>query len=276
MSGLVEDTPFILPAIDPVSTSIRDDYTSQYYSYSYNRGYDVIYYDASDLVFLLADTSIKALSLSGGTYHDLSPLSLLSELEELYITSNYYITDISPIAALYNLKKLSLDINRVESIAPISELTNLTHLYLAYNGKFYDELAPLQKLEHFSLSIASIGEYNASYIAHLHSLKSLYIGAMSISNIASSDLDISWITYLQMLRELTIRVNRIDDIRPLLELPNLVDVDLHRTVVRDIRPLSDSTSIKQITGFIMENATEDIYSLFRTRGIEFVPFWSDR
>jgi internalin A len=243
----------------------------------------------NDLSYFLEDTSIKSLRLYGGTFSDLSPLAELTELEDLEINSNYFVNDISPIASLSNLKRLSLYIENLESIAPISSLTNLTHLYLIYNGRIYDELAPLKHLEYFSLIISSKGSYNASYISHLHSLTSLYIAAESISNIdllqnlvnlenleiySSSDLDISWITPLQKIKKLLLRGERIDDLSPLLELPNLVDIDLYETVVKDIRPLAESRSIKTITGFILENENDYPYSLFKERGIETKSFWS--
>jgi Leucine-rich repeat (LRR) protein len=275
---------------DHENASVEDD-TTQYYSYSYNRDYDVIYYDASDLTFLLVDKSIRALSLYGGTYQDLSPLSMLQELEELSIMSNDYIINISPIASLINLKKLRLISNvMIESIAPISALTNLRHLEIFHDDGYYEELIPLQQLEY--LLLMGYNRLDTSYIAQLHSLKELYIDCGPITNIEllknlvnleklfinSGGFDISWITHLQNLKELELRVNRIDDISPLLELPNLVDVSLYKTVVRDIRPLSESRSIKRITGFVLESSTGelDLNSVFWERGIEYIPYFSDR
>jgi Leucine-rich repeat (LRR) protein len=257
------------------------------------------YYDINDLTYFLADTSIKKLRLYRGTFHDLSPLAELTDLEELDITGNRYITDISPIGALVNLKKLMLFNEYYEGgIEALSSLVNLRYLDLLYKNKYYRELLPLKNLEELYLHNISPSQLDVSYIAQLRSLKVLGIsngtndvdGIMNIRQLGNLvnlerifisgaiDLDISWIIRLQKLRKLELRVNRIDDISPLLELPNLVDVDLHETVVRDILPLSESRSIKSITGFVLENTTGemDILSLFWDRGIEFIPFYSDR
>jgi hypothetical protein len=281
-----EDALLTDPKTAPVYITDEEKKPSQY-TFRFSNG---TYWDMNDLTYFLNDTSIKSLRLYGGTFSDLSPLAELKELEELEIISNYNFTDITPLASLVNLKILILDLNMVDNIAPISSLTNLTHLYLSYNGRFNDELVPLQKLEHFSLSVASLREWDGSYIAHLYSLTSLYIAANPISNIEMlqnlvnlekldinfSDLDISWITPLQKIKKLILRGERIDDLSPLLELPNLVDIDLYETVVKDIRPLAESRSIKSITGFVMEKESDDIYSLFEERGILFSPFFSDR
>jgi hypothetical protein len=285
----VEDALLILPETVSKYTSDESNNETQYYSLSYNRGYNVIYYDANDLNFLLADTLIKSLNLTGGTYQDLSPLVMLTELEELSIMQNDYITDITPIASLINLKILRLIGNaRVESIVPISALTNLKHLELFHDDKYYKELVPLQQLEY--LLLMGYERLDTSYIAQLHSLKSLYIDCGPITNIEllknlvnleklyinSGGLDISWITHLQKLKELELRVNRINDISPLLELPSLVEVRLYKTSVRDISPLLESRSIKRVTRFIIENYISGLDDLFWDRGIEFTPYYSDR
>jgi Leucine-rich repeat (LRR) protein len=285
-SSHVEDTPLILSETDSENVLDKDDNTSQY-TFRYSNG---TYWDMNDLTYFLNDTSIKSLDLFNGTFHNLNPLAELKELEELSIKGNDYITDISPIGSLINLKKLSLSNNcREESIVPISALTNLLHLELFYNDRYFKELVPLQQLEY--LMLRGYEKLDASYIGQLYSLKELYIDCGPIINIEllknltnlekfyidSDGLDISWITHLQKLRELELRVNRINDISPLLELPNLVDVSLHKTVVRDIRPLSESKSIKRITGFVLEDNTMNIdIFLFIERGIEFTPYFSDR
>jgi Leucine-rich repeat (LRR) protein len=294
-----EDALLAIPEIaretTPEKITAENDNANQYIFNVVNG----TYWDMNDLTYFLSDISIKSLSLFMGMFSDLSPLAELTDLEILEISSNRYITDISPISSLVNLKKIKLfNCFGIESIEAISPLINLRYLNIHYKDMYYRELLPLQKLEVLQLNNISPSQLDVSYIAQLRSLKALSIsigtndedGIMNISQLGNLvnlekffisgaiDIDISWITHLQKLRELNLRVNRIDDISPLLELPNLVDVDLHETVVRDILPLSESRSIRRITGFVLGNTTGelDLYSLFWDRGIEFIPFFSDR
>jgi hypothetical protein len=307
-----EDSSIIFPKTNTEKKLVEDYNTAQYYSLSYRNGSDVIYYGANDLNFLISDTSIKSLSLSGGTFQDLRPLAKLSlkslhlsggtfydlgplaeltELEELSIQANLHITDISPIGSLVNLKKLILA-DFKGNIEAVSSLVNLEYLSLSYNDVYYKELVPLQRLEVLDISNPNGGRWDISYIAQLYSLKDLRISGGNLVNIerlknlvnlenlylgniiVSSGINISWITHLKMLRSFELRTDYINDIKPLLELPNLVAVDLYQTVVRDISPLLESKTIKIITGFVTEKEYDG--SLFWERGIQITPYFSDR
>jgi internalin A len=259
---------------------------------------DGTYWNMNDLTYFLTDTSIKSLDLYRGTFSDLSPLTELTVLEELSIESNDYVTDISPIGSLVNLKKLKLSNEGYRgSIEAISSLVNLRNLNLHYNDRCYKELVPLQQLEELTLSNAPMVVFDATYIAQLSSLKMFaYTGGgdpEGIINIeqlrnlvnleelyisSNNNLDLSWITRLQKLEKLATSRCTIDNISPLLELPNLVNVDFTKTEVKDITPLLKSRSIKNILIAYPPNEINDdkLYRLFEERGIEFTVYYHDR
>ncbi|MCJ7808381.1 MAG: leucine-rich repeat domain-containing protein, partial [Dehalococcoidia bacterium] len=71
---------------------------------------------------------------------DISPLSSLTSLTELYLHHNP-ISDISPLSSLTNLTHLDLVYNQISDISPLSSLTSLTELYLI--GNQISDIEPL-------------------------------------------------------------------------------------------------------------------------------------
>jgi Leucine-rich repeat (LRR) protein len=290
------DALLILPETTPANAANASS-NSNPYTFRFSNG---TYHDMNDLTYFLADTSIKSLRLFGGRFHDLSPLAELSELEELEITSNSYITDISPIGSLVNLKKLTLHNGAYEgSIEALSSLVNLEELSLDYSSRYYRELVPLRKLEKLMLSNAPLVVFDATYIAQLSSLKKLgftgggdpegIINIEQLKNLvnleeliisSNNNLDLSWITSLQRLKKFATSRCTIDDVSPLLKLPNLVVVDFTQTRVKDITPLLESRSIKSMLIAYPPNEDEinhnDLYRLFEERGIEYTHYYHDR
>jgi Leucine-rich repeat (LRR) protein len=213
------------------------------------------------------------------------------DLEELEISGNYHITDISPISSLVKLRKLKLfNEGYNESIEVFSSLVNLENLVLYYNDRYYKELVPLHRLEVLKISNAVMEELDISYIAQIYSLKELAItsggypqGLINVDRLknlinleklfisSNNKLDISWIKDLQNLRELEVERCTIDDISPLVELPNLIHVGLGKSEVKDITPLLESRSIKTISG-----PKEGLFYLFWERGIQYTGPYSDR
>ena len=275
--------------------------------FSSHRERDNTFYHVKDLSALLSyldDTSIRSLRLYGGTYTDLSPLAILTELEELSIVANYNPLDLSPLRALINLKSFqllnSINNNFVESLEPLSSLVNLRHLELWHKDRDYRELLPLQQLETLKLENGYLQEFDFTYIAQLYSLKELNIipGAENLVNIdrlgdlvnlerlsifESDTKDISWMATLQNLQELALRNTTVDDISPLAELPNLVSISLISVTVQDLTSLLESRSIKKIyhsfeeyENFDKHGHLPELWHKFRERGIEYACYFSDR
>ncbi|MDR0442850.1 MAG: hypothetical protein LBH44_05540 [Treponema sp.] len=258
--------------------------------------------DLSKFIAFLGDPSVKSLKFYSGTFSDLSPLATLTGLEELEISGNRNVTNISPLSSLVNLKSLTLWSLSLESIEPLSSLVNLRYLELsdAHEHTDFRELLPLQQLETLRLYMYNRPTLDVACIAQLQSLTELNItpgiersssatkvmktnikqlqNLINLENLAISgvDLDISWITQLQKLQKISLRYCEIDDISPLAKLPNLVDVYLYESEVRDITPLLESRSIKKIeqnvdSYTVCENHNI-LIDMFMEQGIEFRHF----
>jgi Leucine-rich repeat (LRR) protein len=235
----------------------------------------------------------------GRAFSDLSPLTLLPNLEELEISLNDYLYDITPLASLVNLKKLTLVIcYNIESIKPISSLVNLKYLMLEYDDTYYEELAALRNLEYLDLSTSYPGmeEIDVVHVAKLPLLKELSIAVVlhhssSFGRIRNINLlgnmvnlealsfekvapNISWITGLKKLKKIEMHYSYIEDLRPLLELPELVEVDLAFSEIKDISVLLESKTIKKVTGpRLWDN---ELLARFAKKGIEYEESYSDR
>jgi hypothetical protein len=77
----------------------------------------VDYFDAVVLVFLQ------------GTVSDMSPLVVLTSLEELYVV-DAQVSEVTPLARLTKLRHLQLSGAQVRDVSPLARLTNLQHLDL--------------------------------------------------------------------------------------------------------------------------------------------------
>jgi hypothetical protein len=286
-------------------TEINDNITNSYLSIFFSEtntnsrikinNLDLSYFSS----FFSEESSIKSIDIMGRAFSDLSPLTLLPNLEELTISLNNHIHDITPLASLVNLKKLTLMIcYNIESIEPLSSLINLKYLRLDYDDTYYEELAALQNLEFLDLSTSYPGmeEIDVVHIVKLPLLKELSIQVKLrhsssfgrirninlLENLANLEVlsfryvapDISWITGLKKLKKFEINDGYIEDLRPLLELPGLVEVDLSFTEVKDISVLLESKTIKKVTGpRLWDN---ELLARFSKKGIEYEESYSDR
>ena len=266
-----------------------EDLETNQYSFEFRNN---TYYGMNDLSYFLPDTSIKSLRFYKGTFSDLSPLAQLQYLEELDITANDSMTDISTISLLLNLKRLTLSLDNIESLEPLSTLVNLKYLLLQFSDDIYfEELLPLQSLETLRISRG----VDVIYISQILSLKELYIEPISnidmLKNLVNlekltliahydNNLDLSWIIHLQNLRELHIERYIINDLTPLLELPNLVDLNLLYTRINNIKPLLGSNSLRSIHGYIIDECDylkrAELYELANEKGIWLSPYTSNR
>lgn len=74
----------------------------------------------------------RILDLSSHKISDLSPLSRLTNLTELYLSYNQ-IKDLSPLSRLTNLNFLFLESNQISDLSPLSQLTKLNWLFVGGN-----------------------------------------------------------------------------------------------------------------------------------------------
>ncbi len=158
---------------------------------------------------------------------DISHLSGLVKLEELYISSNN-ISNITHLSGLTKLRILNLTANSIESITTLSSLTELEHLYLW--GNSITDISPIEDLTNLqNLDLRQNNISNISYLSDLDNVEILALGSNNISvipdllpmdGLVQVDLtrnpiwDINMNTYtLMKLREREVEVN-IDDLVP--------------------------------------------------------------
>ena len=150
---------------------------------------------------------------------DLSPLSGLTELEELNLNDNRLITDISPLVNLARLTKLELRSNRISDISPLAGLERLEVLNLEFND--LADLGPLAGLTRlWWLKVSYNRITDISYLAGLARLRGLYLGWNTI-------VDPSPLRGLSALENLDLRANEIrEGVDELTSLTKATYIDL--------------------------------------------------
>ncbi|NVM05114.1 MAG: leucine-rich repeat domain-containing protein [Candidatus Helarchaeota archaeon] len=89
-------------------------------------------------------TNLEVLSFDGNSVSDLSPLSGLKKLKEIWLVDNA-VEDVSPISKLPNLEKLVLDLNsHLIDISPLSSLPSIK--YINISNTSVRDITPLQNL----------------------------------------------------------------------------------------------------------------------------------
>jgi len=139
---------------------------------------------------------------------DIIPLQYMTNLEELYMSFNPKISDLTPLSDLKNLKRLSLHFAQISDIEPLSELTNLVELNLGGN--------------------------NISDLTPLSSLTKLTILRLPSNQIS----DLTPLSNLTKLTELSLAENQISDLMPLSSLTNLERLFLWDNLITDWLPVS--------------------------------------
>ena len=215
----------------------------------------------SDLTGLELATNLALLDLgsrlddpdalgNSNSVSDLSPLSGLTNLLVLYLTSNA-ISDISPLSGLTKLHDLSLSGNAISDISALSSLTRLEWLYLTSNAiSDISVLSGLTNLSDLYLSDNAISDISVlSTLPHLHFL---YLSGNAIS-------DISALSGLTDLNTLYLSDNAISDISAVSGLTNLEDLWLGGNVISDISALSGLTNLRFLS--LADNMISDISDL---------------
>lgn len=104
-----------------------------------------------DIAPLANLTNLERLYLGDNLLDDdqLVHLSGLHNLQELSISGNYDITDVSPLAGLTELRALYAQFTPITSVEPLAGLTHLEVLYLNY-GTAITDISPLAGLIHLT------------------------------------------------------------------------------------------------------------------------------
>jgi len=100
---------------------------------------------------------------------DLSPLKVLTNLQQLDLLGAQRLSDLTPLKELNNLQRIRLQYTQVNDLAPLQELTNLVDLDLY--GTQVSDLLPLQELT--NLRELNLGETQVNDLLPLQELTNL-------------------------------------------------------------------------------------------------------
>jgi internalin A len=200
---------------------------------------------------------------------DLTPLAKLKQLRALYITqSTAAINDLSPLTALENIEVMNIDVDTIETFCDWSQLQKLSSLTVALKSGLTDLLmfGRIPRLERFSLHCLYLGSYRG--IEQATQLTSLAVTVQNdedIEPLASFSVlpNLSFlyanhlksenfceIAALPHMSYLSITASKhTDSLDGLCNLPVLrtVNLSLHDSPVRDLRPLLRFPSLQELT-----------------------------
>ncbi len=227
----------------PTGDIYASDVSNLYYFHVYNSG-------ISSLIGTEYMIGLRWLALDNNLIADVSPLSGLTQLDELSLNDNL-ITNPAPLASLTRLRSLTLNNNQ---ISDLSFVTNLTQLwYLGLSGCQISDLSPLSGMNYlYSLTLTDNQITDISPLSENTHLSRLYLGQNQIS-------DLSPLSGLDTLYSLWINNNQISDLSPLSETQAIQNLYLHNNQITDISPLSNLVLLSYLE--LENNAVEDISAL---------------
>ena len=224
---------------------------------------------------------LKALDLSKNAIGNLSPLSGMTAMEDLDLSGNA-VTDLSVLSGMPQLKSLDCSHNAVSSMAPLASCKNLTRLDLAGNRitsiTALDDMAELRELDLSGNAITSVSPLtrcvglekldlaknqltDLSPLSGLSALRELDFSENAVTVLPDfpegSQLavlradhnqltDISSLAKLQRLNYFYADYNPgLEDISPLLQCPQLIQVNVYGPKVSDqvVNSLTDRSVI---------------------------------
>lgn len=99
-----------------------------------------------DISFLRSLKNLRTLGLHSERVVDISPLSELTNLTNLFIDLNMEVTDISPLSGLTELTQLVLIQSGVKDLSPLKGLSKLEELWLVGSEKDYSSVAHVKNI----------------------------------------------------------------------------------------------------------------------------------
>lgn len=232
--------------------------------YSYEDGDQIV-----DLSPISKLQKLKDLSLSKFFIIDFEPLLNLTSLEVLYLYDCNF-DDVELLGKMSTLKKLFLEGNPVGELSDLGHLQNLEVLNADSCG--IRDLSPIKDLK--KLRALSIGGWNKigdlSPVSQLSNLEYLNLWGNDFDFFEDEDtedfeeedyqtrgkfLDLTPLSKLTKLQDLTLVETRVKDISPLQNLKALESLILSENNIEDISVLSHLTKLTQV--WIDGNPIED-------------------
>ena len=196
-------------------------------------------------------SSLLKLKLYGNTSlsHNIQGINVLNKIDTLVIDSYRYMTDISPLATMYNITDLSIiDCFRIIDFSPLSSMINLNKLSLTCFNK--DSLSSINCL--INITQLHIDLYNTTDIKPLSNLKNLEILSIIITTsifpvpVDTYSIELSYLSSLKNLFSLSIDSYSIFFLDSISLLTNLTNLELITPRLHHIIDLSKLINIKSL------------------------------
>lgn len=198
----------------------------------------------------------------------LAPLSNLTGLTALHLTNasrQGIVSDVNSLSNLTALRELSIVNQYISDLTPVANLTQLNRLGLTANP--IEDLSPLQSLT--QLNHLSISRTEVSDLTPLS-------GHENLNSISANSANISDITPLQSIQNLkgiSMFDNQIADITPLASLSQLEALSLSENNITDLSALSNLTQLRSLS--ISGNPITDLSPLSNLVNLEFLELPND-
>ena len=195
----------------------------------------------SNLFPLSGLDKLTKLRIATRSVTSLEPLKSLTRLKTLYLqdgTGANEISNITPLSTLSNLEDLSIGVtDSVTSLEPLKSLTRLKNLFIWGSGKFSD-LSPLNGRDLNELRISKYTGNNLSQLKNFRNLTNLELVDENLS-------DVSDLQNLTNLTSLRITSYKKTDISVLSKLTKLQYLDVPG-VVSNLSPLNGLKELTQL------------------------------
>jgi len=207
---------------------------------------------------------------NNGTIESLADLAFLPNLRELCLSAQN-ISDISPAAGLTALERIELRHNPVSDISPLAGLEKLKSIGL--NGTIVTDISPAINLKDLELlDLNSADNYDSSVLAGRTKFDFLdisndtgsykYLNGKTIRTLKIMKTDFDSLTFLagvEGLEELYLNETKLSDLTGIEAHASLVYLNISKTRVQDLSPLLSLPDLQQvIVDTSMKKAVEAI------------------
>lgn len=197
-------------------------------------------------------TSIRGLTITEGTFSDVTPLESLEDIMEVHI-NNTNITDVPNFKNPEKIKTLDLEDNKIDDISLVANITNAISILLS-NNKITDIGVLANHTKLLTLHLNNNQIIDITPLATCTNIYALYMNNNPIS-------DITALSALDKLEQLDIGDTLIDNVVALDNLEELMALYIPNTAVTDLTPIS------LIQTLDISGTTIDIPQIVRFKGI---------
>lgn len=183
--------------------------------------------------------SLTGIAIINSEMASIAGIERLENLNRFAIT-NTAVSDLTPLAG-HNLNHVTLVSDKIEELSPLGTSTEITHLFIKGSGiTSLDGLSLGPSLVHIDGSNSELSDISA-----LQTATNVERALFENANIT----DITSLAGKSHLQQLDLRENPISELSPLGSgaLPNLKLLDLSDTMVFDLSPLHNLTSVERLS-----------------------------